>query len=85
MKLGAKVPEEARFRPELDRSRFAFVGVSGDDSCETDELRRCPLVGSNPFDDVIMADLGRVCDCPGDGEPRANGFARLGEPFVPFI
>lgn len=84
MKLGANVPDGALFRPELDRCRFAFAGDSGDDNCETDELRRCPLIGSNPFEDVMMADLGRVCDGAGEGEPRANGFARLGEPFAPF-
>jgi hypothetical protein len=40
MKLGAKVPEEALFRPEFDRSRFAFAGDNEEDICETEELRR---------------------------------------------
>lgn len=84
MKLGAKVPDETLFRPELDLSRFPVTGDRGDDSCDTDELRRCPLGGSNPFEDVMMADLGRACDGAGEGEPRANGLARFGEPFGPF-
>lgn len=82
MKLGAKVPDEALFRPEFDRSRVAEVEDRAGESCETDELRRCPLADSNPFDGVIMADFGLVCDCgAGDGEERPNGLARFGELF----
>lgn len=84
MKLGAKVPDETLFRPEFDLSRFAFAGDEGDDSCDTDELRRCPLGGSRQFEGVMMADLGRACDGAGEGELRANGLACFGEPLVPF-
>lgn len=84
MKLGAKVPDAALFRPELDLSRFAVAGDNEGDTCETDELRRCPLVDSNPFVGVIMADFGRVCEGAGEGDDRANGLARFGEPSVAF-
>lgn len=83
MKLGAKVPDEALFRPEFDRSLVAEVEDRAGESCETDELRRCPRADSKPFVGVMIADFGRVvCDCgAGEGEERPNGLARLGELF----
>lgn len=84
MKLGAKVPEAGLLRPELDLSRFALPGDNVEDICETEELRRCPLLGSNPLDGVIMADFGRVWKGVGDGEERPNRLVRFGEPLAPF-
>lgn len=82
MKLGAKVPDEALLRAELDRSRVVEAGDRAGDNWETEELRRCPLADSNPFEGVMIADLGLCCVCgAGDGEDRPNGLALLGELF----
>lgn len=76
------MPDDALLRPELDRSRVVEAGDRVGDSCETEELRRCPLADSSPFEGVMMADLGLDWDCgAGDGEDRVNGLARLGELF----
>lgn len=83
MKLGAKVPDAGLLRPELERSRFALPGDNVEDICETEVLRRCPLLGSKPLDGVIMADFGLVCEGAGDGEECPNRLARFGEPFAP--
>ena len=82
MKLGAKVPDAALFRAEFDLALFNDGEDNVGDMCETDALRRCPFAGSNAVDGAMMADFGRVCDggtC--EGKDRANGLARLGEPF----
>lgn len=80
IKLGANVPEDASLRAELDLCRVIDAGDRLGVSCETDALRRCPLADSNPFEGLMMADFGLVCECgAGDGEDRPNGLARLGE------
>ena len=83
IKLGAKVPDEVLSFAELDLSRLPRPGDRVGDVCETDALRKCPLADSNPPDDVMMADWGRVGFgwVAGEGEDRAKGLARLGVPF----
>lgn len=80
IKLGANVPDDSLLRTEFDRWRLMDAGDRLGVSCETDAFRRCPLADSNPCDGLMIADLGRGCDCgAGDGDERPNGLARLGE------
>lgn len=80
IKLGANVPDDSLLRTEFDRWRLMDAGDRLGVSCETDAFRRCPLADSSPCDGLMIADLGRVCDCgAGDGDERPNGLARLGE------